>query len=690
MNNLDNLNLQEDSLKDEQQGNAQLPNETQPVADPEPVSEILISNTNEESEIVAEKEEKVSPPVESEPEETPTVAEDSPVFEIMPEMEDDSEAEAEAEADADEEVELLSTYTAPDYSALEKHQLLLALKAIIYEKPIETIKVEIDAIKKAYYKSRQSEVAELKKQFIEKGGIEEAFEIPRDNEEDYFKELLNDYKARKAVYNEQLEVVKQANLEKKKEIVEKIGSLANRDESLTRTWDDFRELQNQWKEIGLVPATEAQGILNMFQMQVEKFYDYIKIDKELRDLDLKKNLELKLELCNKAESLLIEPNVVEAYNKLQEYHLQWKEAGPVPNDKREEIWERFQIVTRQINKSHQDYFLKIKDEFENNLKQKEVLCEQAEALLLEPCETVKQWEDITTQFSDLQQMWRGIGMVPRKSNAVVYDRFRNACNSFFESKKVYFSSIREEQNNNMQRKVELCVMAESLKDDTDWRKTTGDFLLLQKQWKEIGTVPRKYSQDVWLRFRKACDHFFNAKQEYYSNIENEYTTNLQLKLDLIKEVTDFQGTDNGAENLNMLKEFQNRWTEIGLVAFKEKDKLQKDYRTAITALYDRLNIQKSAVDIEGFKQKVQMMADGGNLDSLRRERNGIVQKIKLLENDITLWENNMSFFSGKAESLLVDVKRKIEKAKAEIELLISQKKAIDLAEREFNKLEKKD
>ena len=681
MNNLDNLNLPEDSLKDEQQGNAQLATETQQQAEPELTQDAVVQ-INEEI-IMAETEEPVIATNNSGDDYSAPQTEEPPVFHMLPELEEDAEPES------DEETDLLAAVTAPDYSALDKHQLLQSLKTIIYDKPVETIKVEIDAIKKAYYRSRQNEVIELKKQYIEKGGTEEAFDVPRDNDEDYFKELLNDYKARKAVYNEQLEVEKLANLDRKKEIIEKIGSLANRDESLTRTWEDFRELQRQWKNIGLVPAQEAQNILNAFQIQVEKFYDFIKIDKELRDLDLKKNLDLKLDLCNKAESLLLEPNVVEAYNKLQEYHLMWKEAGPVPNDKREEIWERFQAVTKQINKSHQDYFLKIKDELENNLQQKEVLCEQAEALLAEPCDTVKQWEDLTVRFSDLQQMWRGVGMVPRKSNAAVYNRFRNACNSFFESKKNFFSSIREEQNNNLQRKIDLCVLAESLKDSTDWRKTTADFLQLQKQWKEIGTVPRKHSQDVWLRFRKACDHYFNAKQEYFSNIDNEYATNLKLKLDLIKEVTDFHGTANGTENLNMLREFQNRWTEIGLVAFKDKDKLQKDFRTAISALYERLNIQKNAVDIEGFKQKVQMLADGGDRDTLRRERTNIVQKIKTLENDISLWENNMGFFSGKAESLLVDVKRKIEKAKAEIELLISQKKAIDLAEREFNKSEKK-
>ncbi|HQP03625.1 MAG TPA: DUF349 domain-containing protein [Bacteroidales bacterium] len=577
-----------------------------------------------------------------------------------------------------------------DYSAYTKQELLHLLKQLIYEKPVNAIKLEIDSIKKAYYRCRQNEIVLLKKQFVDKGGIAETFEIPRDTDEDYFKELLNDYKARKSVYNEQIEKEKQENLVLKKQIIEKIGLLANRDESLARTYDEFRDLQKQWKEIGLVPQADMQNILNSYQMQIEKFYDFIKIDKELRDLDLKKNLDLKIELCNKAESLLIDPDVVEAYKKLQEYHQQWKELGPVPADKREEVWERFQVATRQINKNHQDYFLKIKEELENNLRQKEIVCEQAEALLLEPCDTIAQWEEISKKFTELQSIWKSIGMVPRKNNATVYERFRAACNTFFENKKQFFSQIRDEQNNNLQRKIELCIQAESIKESTDWKKTTNDFLLLQKQWKEIGPVPRRQSQEIWLRFRKACDSFFITKQNYFANIDNEYTTNLNLKQSLINEVTSFSDTGSNSGNLEKLREFQNRWIEIGQVPHKEKERLQKDFRNAINELYTRLNIQKQSLDVEGFKQRIQILVDTGNIDGLRRERANIIQKQKTLDIEITQLENNMSFFSSKAESLLIDVKRKIEKAKAEMEQLAEQKKTVDLAERELrSKIEKK-
>jgi len=601
-------------------------------------------------------------------------------FEPLPEFDADLSENQIDENDS----ELLKTEPEEiDYSAYSKQELLQLLKQLIYEKPVNAIKLEIDSIKKAYYRSRQNEIVLLKKQFIDKGGIAETFEIPRDTDEDYFKELLNDYKARKSVYNEQIEKEKQENLVLKKQIIEKIGLLANRDESLARTYDEFRDLQKQWKEIGLVPQADMQNILNSYQMQIEKFYDFIKIDKELRDLDLKKNLDLKIELCNKAESLLIDPDVVEAYKKLQEYHQQWKELGPVPADKREEVWERFQVATRQINKNHQDYFLKIKEELENNLKQKEIVCEQAEALLLEPCDTIAQWEDISKKFTELQSIWKSIGMVPRKNNAAVYERFRAACNTFFENKKQFFSQIRDEQNNNLQRKIELCIQAESIKESTDWKKTTNDFLLLQKQWKEIGPVPRKQSQEIWLRFRKACDSFFNTKQNYFANIDNEFATNLNLKQTLINEVTSFSDTGSNSGNLEKLREFQNRWIEIGQVPHKEKERLQKDFRNAINELYTRLNIQKQSLDVEGFKQRIQILVDTGNIDGLRRERANIIQKQKTLDIEITQLENNMSFFSSKAESLLIDVKRKIEKAKAEMEQLAEQKKTVDLAEREL-------
>lgn len=670
MNNQNNLNLDAHSQHEELQGNAQeLPTE-QPVAETNAEATCIVGSE------VHEK------PENDKIDETEINQNSDEKFELMPDLDPDDDDEVTNNDDL--ELNDVADDVVVDYNKLSKKELIETLRAVLYDKPVETIRFEIDSIKKAYYKSRQTEVALLKQEFVAKGGSPDAFEVPRDDDEDYFKELLNDYKAKKAVYTEQIEKEKQLNLEKKLAIIEKISLLANRDESLAKTWEDFRILQNEWKEIGLVPAAEQQNVLNMFQIQVERFYDYIRIDKELRDLDLKKNLEQKMELCNKAESLLIEKDVVSAYKKLQEYHQIWKETGPVPNDKREEIWERFQTISKQINKQHQDYFLQIKDELENNLAQKEALCEQAELLLEKPCDTLKEWEETTESFSNLQKMWKSIGMVPRKNNAVVYERFKMACNRFFESKKAFFALIREEEHNNLQKKTELCVLAESLQDSTEWKKTTADFLDLQKKWKTIGPVSNKYSQDIWMRFRKACDTFFNAKQTYFANIENEYEANLAAKKQLLDEINSFSGSPDNNENLNKLKEFQNRWVEIGQVAFKEKDKLQKDYRSAVNALYEKLNIKKQDIDISGYKQKMQMLAEMNDRDTLRRERSFVMQKIKTLDADITLWENNMSFFSGKAESLLIDVKRKIEKAKAEIELLTEQKKVIDLTERDMN------
>jgi hypothetical protein len=600
---------------------------------------------------------------------------------------EDDESEVLDESD-DEDVSENGADRVVDYSSFSKEQLLVALKDLIHEKPVNLIKRDVEEIKKNYYKLRKIEVDEIKKKFIADGEDAINFEVPKDVDEDYLKELFEDYRKRKAEFHEAEEQHRRDNLELKKEIIDKIGVLANGEESLDNTFSEFKELQRKWNEIGPVPHTESKDMWSSFNLQVERFYDYIKINNELRDLDFRKNLEFKIALCEKAESLLLESNVVNAYKTLQKYHEKWREYGPVPHKDREEIWERFQSITREINKKHQEHFLQIKEEREMNLRKKQVLCEQTEELLKAERKSINEWSESTQQIVDFQAMWKSIGMVPSHLNAPVYERFRSACNKFFEEKKEYFQKIREEQNNNLQLKIDLCVQAESMQNSTDWKKTTDAMLQLQKRWKTIGQVPRKQSDVVWKRFRSACNKFFEAKSAFFNDRDQSLKDNLEKKLKLVAEVKAYIPAADHSNNVAKIKEFQNRWTEIGFVPFREKDKLQKDYRNAIDSLYEKLNLSKDDVDMSKYRERMELYAGTSELDKLRKERSYIIQKMKTIESEITLWENNLSFFSGSAGDLLKDVNKKLDSARTELESLAEKKKIIDLTERALKKNEK--
>ena len=565
---------------------------------------------------------------------------------------------------------------------------MLNLKKIIAEKPVNLIRGDVDEIKKNYFKLRKTEEDAIRQKFLDSGEDEVSFEMPKDTDEDYLKELLADFKKRKEAYNLEQEKLKLDNLNLKREIIKKISLLANSEESLNKTFSDFKELQRKWNQVGLVPHSESKILLSAFNIEIERFYDYIKINKELRDLDFKKNLVFKLNLCEKAESLLLESDIVGAYKTLQIYHETWRDAGPVSREKREDLWERFQLISRELNKKHQDHFLKIKDEREANLKKKEILCEQAEVIANQANKSFDDWNKNTKQILDFQKMWKTIGMVPRQVNSVIYERFRKACNKFFDEKKEFFLIEKEREQDNLQQKVDLCVQAESMVDSTDWKKTTETYLSLQKKWKTTGPVSRKYSNDVWKRFRLACDTFFNAKSDYFGNREKELKDNLDLKNSLIAEILSYEPAGDHAGNVSKIKELQTKWSGIGFVPFRDKEKLQKNYRAAVDALYQKLNMSKDDVDESRYRERIELYVATGEKEKISKERIYLSQKITTLKSDISLWENNLSFFSGKADGLLKDVNDKLDNAREEIESLTEKKKIINVIERSFNKEKK--
>jgi len=582
----------------------------------------------------------------------------------------------------DEEIHSIEDIELPpvDYSGYSKIELVETLALIIDNRPPSEIRDDVERIRTLFSKKIKLESEERKNKFLEEGGKPEDYKIWVDPLDYRVKELLEKFREKKNDYTKVQEAEKYENLKKKYDIIDKIKDLVNREESINKTFHDFRSLQNEWHSIGVVPQSSLKDLWENYHHSVEVFYDYIKINKELRDLDLKKNLEAKVLLCEKAEELLLEPNPVNAFRLLQDYHNQWREIGPVPQESKNEIWERFREATSQINKRHHEYFEKQKDEQRKNLDAKIALCEEVEAINLQEIKSFRDFDEKAGKIVDLQKMWRTIGFAPKKQNNKVYQRFREACDSFFEKKRSFYSDNKEIQLNNLQLKTELCIQAEALQESADWKATSDSLIKLQKEWKEIGPVPRKQSEKTWKRFRKACDHFFNRKAEFFASLDSSYEDNLKAKLSVIEELEKFQPGSDVQAAFDRLKELQRRWTEIGFVPFNKKEEITNRYRNALNKEFDRLKIADEDKSILKYRTKLDnLKANPKASRKVRNERDKFFTKIKQLENDIVLWENNIGFFakSINAETMIREVQEKIENAKKMIKTLEEKVKMID-------------
>ena len=658
------------------------PVEEVPVSEEAPVSE-EVPVTEPEAEAPAAAEEAVTGPVEE-----ASVSEEAPVSEEVPATEPEAEAPAAAEElseeleSGDEDVDTEeedAVETTVDYSSLSRIELVNLLREVVEENPDEQGH-NADAIIAVFYRKSRELKDEAKKKFIEEGGNEEDFEAEEDPYGNDVKELLKKYRQIKFEQGKKLDAEKEINLQKKYEIIEEIKGLLNKEESINRTFQEFRDLQKKWYEIGQVPQAKMKDLWDTYHFHVENFYDYIKINKELRDLDLRKNLEAKIELCEKAEELLVEPSVIKAFNLLQKYHEEWREIGPVPADKKEDIWERFKAATSKINQKHQDYFEKRKLDQKKNLDAKVALCEKAEEISAPVYNSHREWDEKSRELIELQKVWKTIGFAPKRENNKVYDRFRVACDRFFTNKREYYSKNKDLQQENLQMKVDLCLEAETLKESTDWKKTTQQFIDIQKRWKEIGPIPRKSSDAIWKRFRAACDYFFERKSMHFSDIDGEQLENLKEKEKLIGEVENFKPDDDPAESLKILREFQRRWTEIGHVPIRSKDTVQRRFREAINKQFDSLNIDNSNRNVFNFRSKIESMTDNARgLSKVRSEREKYMMKLKQLETDLTLLDNNIGFFanSKNAQVLIADVNQKIRDTREKIEQLKEKIRIID-------------
>jgi len=567
-----------------------------------------------------------------------------------------------------------------DYSDLTREDMVNRLEVLLENQDIQKIRSDVDHIKVNFYKKNKAEIELKRKKFIEDGGNIEDFQAQPDALEEKIKDLLKKYRDRKTELNKSLDLEKKDNLQRKYDVIDQIKELINRKESINKTFNEFRDLQREWRLIGLVPQQNLKDLWDTYNHHVEKFYDYIKINKELRDLDLKKNLEIKMQLCERAEELILESSVVNAFKSLQKYHERWREIGPVPMEVRSEIWERFKEITAKINRKHQDYFDDLKKTQKKNLEQKILLCEQAEEISNLVLENHRQWDDKSKELIELQKVWKTIGFAPKKDNNKIYERFRKACDTFFNRKREFYTQSKELQMNNLQFKTDLCVQAESLQDSTEWKKTTLDLINLQKKWKEIGPVPKKHSDAIWRRFRAACDHFFQKKSEYYKNIDQAYSRNLEEKKNLLKEVESVKLSDNVEENFKLLNEFQRRWSEIGFVPFKEKEALQEQFRKIINRHFDNLDINDSRKNLLKFRNKLNNLQQKPRSDvKISQERERYINRLQQLKSDIVLWENNIGFFakSKNAESMINEVQSNIDKAKENIKLLEQKINMID-------------
>ena len=545
----------------------------------------------------------------------------------------------------------------------------------ISESDEEVTRQELDSLKSNFYRIHRQHADAAYKKFIEEGGAAEEYAPEPDPEETTFKELMAVIREKRAAVAAALEQEREENYQKKLEIIDKIKALTENPDEINRGYNDFKELQQQWNDIKEVPADKATNLWKTYQQAVEAFYDTLKLSNELRAYDFKKNLERKTALCEAAEALAEETDIIVAFRKLQQLHQDFRETGPVASDLREQIWTRFKDASTVINKRHQEFFEARKQKEEENLTKKTAICETIEGFDLEGLKTFAEWNAISEKITTLQAEWKTIGYAPQKMNTKIFERFRAACDNFFTRKNEYFQTVRENLNQNYALKLELVEKAEALKDSTDWKATTDALVELQKKWKEIGTVPKKYSDQIWERFNAACDAFFAAKKEANKDVHTEQTANMEKKKAIIDALAAIVPEEFEGDLRTKLREAQEEWNQIGHVPFKEKDKLYKLLREQMDRLYGFANEHAAKRRIDRFKESIK----GGNGGDVRSR---LTRQLDILNNEIKTYENNLGFLtlsskSKQGNALIEELNRKMEKLKADKEEVKAKLKALD-------------
>ena len=536
-------------------------------------------------------------------------------------------------------------------------------------------KTELDALKQTFYRLRNAEVEAARKSFEENGGNPEAFVSPKDESEIQFKEIMGSIKEKLNALKAEEEQEKLENLGKKLAIIERMKELAESPEEANKAYNEFKKLQAEWNEIKNIPAAKVNEIWKSYQLQTEKFYDLLKLNHEFREYDFKKNLEIKLGLCEAAEKLTQEEDVISAFHQLQKLHQEFREAGPVAKEQREEIWNRFKAASTIINRRHQQHFEEIKEREQRNLDEKTVICEIVEAMEYDKMITFQDWHDKTEEVLALQAKWKTIGFAPQKMNTKIFERFRTACDDFFKRKADHFKTLKGSMNDNLEKKKQMCEKAESLKDSTDWKATADILTKLQKEWKEVGPVAKKFSEPIWKRFVTACDYFFEQKSKAEAVHRTAEQENLDKKKAIIEKLNAINKEESPSEKSgNIIRELMKKWNNIGHVPFKDKDKIYKQYRTVVDALFDKLNLSASKKKLNNFKSNINKETN------LLREREKLVRAYENMKSEIKTYENNIGFLtssSKKGNSLVSELNRKIDKLKADLELITQKIAVID-------------
>ena len=569
------------------------------------------------------------------------------------------------------------TEAAPLKMYASKHEVLERVKELAHSDETPA-KDEVDHLKTAFYKLLFAEREADQKTFIENGGDPEAYVMKTDDSEEQFKAEMGLIKEKRAKAFQQQEEEKKANLQRKQQIIEKIKMMSTSPEEANKSYNDFKALQQEWKDIKAVPAEKANELWRNYQLYVEQYYDLLNLNRELREYDFKKNLEQKTLLCEAAEKLADEPDAVSAFHQLQELHQQYREIGPVAKELREQIWARFKAASTVINKRHQQHFEELRAKEEENLTRKTALCEKVEAIAKEENKNATDWENHTKQIIDIQTEWKTIGFAPQKMNVKIFDRFRAACDDFFGRKAEFFKTLKEKFAENTKKKKEMVEQAKALMDSTDRKATSDKLIKLQKEWKTTGMVPKKVGDQLWAEFVAACNKFFEARNAATAGTRNEEQQNLDRKKEIIAKLKEL--LDSTADNVQAtLQQLIDEYGKIGHVPFKEKDKLFKEYHKVVDALYKQLNISASKQRLDNFKSSIKSMAKQGE-DMLDNERGRLMRRYEQLKSEITTYENNLGFLnasSKKGNSLIDEMNRKVNKLKDDLELIRQKIKAID-------------
>ena len=611
------------------------------------------------------------------PETTPENTAEEVVTNETTDAEVAAEETSEAEVKTDEVA--AGEETVATTGKLSKEEILEKLTGLVGA-AADATRNEVEALKQAYYKIHRSEVDELKKAFLTAGGEEKDFVAPEDETESKIKELLNVYKEKRAAILAEEERVKAANYALKLQLIDQLKALTESQEDFNKLYNDFKDIQQRWKEVKAVPQEHVSELWKNYQTYSEMFYDIIKINNQFRDYDFKKNLEMKTALCETVEKLQTEPDVISAFHQLQKLHQQWREIGPVAKELREDLWSRFKAASTIINKRHQEHFEGLKAKEQENLEAKTAICEQIENIDFPALKSFKDWEEKNKEVIALQDKWKTIGFAPKKSNVKIFERFRAACDVYFNRKSEFYKNIKDEMEKNLALKKALCEKAEALKDSTDWKSTTEKMIALQKEWKTIGSVARKHSDAVWKRFITACDYFFEQKNKNVSSQKSVEQTNLAAKKALIEKINTIDEADHD-EALATLKVYMTEWNAIGHVPFKEKDKIYKEYHEAVDKQFDRLKVDQNDRKMQTFRNSLSDMSNGERgKGKLYGEREKLMRMYERMKNELQTYENNIGFLSISSKGgggLLKEMERKIDKLKDEMALIIKKIDAID-------------